>query len=468
MKKITSSLSIILLVLFCANVTAQTSESTKAPKEITSLDQLLKKVKQRQQEEAALNRKREQAFINARNKQKALLRKAEKEFLSAQKKNNPLKLITDANQKKIISMQKELDDNVESLGDIYSIYHEFAGDFSAVLKESMINAQFPERETQLNALSSRDQLPTIEQMESFWILVQEEMTESSKISTFEAPVLNIEGKSQKQSVLRAGTFTAVSDGKFVRYIPETGELLTLSRQPREKNIAASFAQSYQQGLQAPTSMVIDPTRGSLLGISANMPTLTEKVQQGGAIGYIIISVGIIGMIFTLIRFIYLLLVWLGTRSQVKNIAKPSTKNPLGRVIHCAKQSKGLDEESLQYKLDEAILQELPKLEWGHSFIKFAAAVSPLLGLLGTVVGMIDTFQAIAIFGSGDPKLMAGGISQALVTTVLGLCVAVPLLLGHNAVASFSRTIIHILDEQSAGLLARYIENRSKQAGTGAA
>lgn len=463
MRQIIALVIIITLQAFFVipSALSQTTAAQIKPTEITSLDQLLKRVKQRQQEEAALNRQREREFLKSRDKQRALLRQAEKEFESAQRKNNPMKKITDGNQQKLLSLQKDLDSQVESLGDVYSIFHEFAGDFSTVLTESMIHSQLPERSEQLDALSSRETLPTIAEMESFWILVQEEMTESAKIHIFDAPVLSPDGKNQNQKVLRAGTFTAVSNGQFVRYIPETGELLTLSRQPREKNIAANFMQNYEQDSTEPATMIIDPTRGALLGIAANMPTVGEKIKQGGVIGYIIIAIGIIGLLYTLARLMYLLRVWLATRKQAKDVGQPNLTNPLGRIISTAKALNNSDEETLQYKLDEAILQELPRLEWGHSFIKFAAAVSPLLGLLGTVVGMIETFQAIAIFGSGDPKLMAGGISQALMTTVLGLCVAVPLLLGHNTVASFSRTIIHILDEQSAGLLAKHIESQNR-------
>ncbi len=452
--KYLASLLIVLAITLPAH-----AQQTSSSQQVNSLDQLLQKVKLRQREEAEINRKREAEFIAARNEQKAMLRKAEKEFLSAQKANNPLKKITEGNSAKLEKLQKELDKNVDELGDIYSIYHEFAGDFSAVLQESMIHSQFPERSEQLAALSDRSELPTIEQMEQLWVLVQEEMTESAKITTFDAPVLSTDGKISDKAVLRVGTFTAVSDGQFLRYIPETQELLTLSRQPREVSVAARFQNRH--GAE-PSAMIIDPTRGSLLGVAANLPTTVEKIKQGKEVGYVIIALGCIGALITLWRLTVLFITWLATRRQLANIGKPKTSNPLGRVIKSVSGLGSVDEETLQFKLDEAILQEIPRLERGHGLIKLFAAIAPLMGLLGTVIGMIATFQAIAIFGSGDPKLMAGGISQALVTTVLGLIVAIPLLFGHNLVSSFSRAIIQILDEQSAGLLAAHLEKRAKQ------
>ena len=118
-----------------------------------------------------------------------------------------------------------------------------------------------------------------------------------------------------------------------------------------------------------------------------------------------------------------------------------------------------DMETLQLKLDYAVIKEVPKLEGALNIVKVLAAVAPLMGLLGTVIGMIVTFQAITLFGTGDPKLMAGGISQALVTTVLGLIAAIPLLLLHAFAANASRRVSQVLEEQSAGMVAEYAEGR---------
>jgi biopolymer transport protein ExbB len=142
-----------------------------------------------------------------------------------------------------------------------------------------------------------------------------------------------------------------------------------------------------------------------------------------------------------------------------DVGNPRAGNPLGRVLLAVKDVPLEEEELLQLALDEAVLLELPALERGNGVIKLLAATSPLLGLLGTVTGMILTFQAISLFGTGDPKLMAGGISQALVTTVLGLVVAIPLLFSHSVIAYVSRALIQRLDEQCAGVLARTAENR---------
>jgi biopolymer transport protein ExbB len=160
------------------------------------------------------------------------------------------------------------------------------------------------------------------------------------------------------------------------------------------------------------------------------------------------------------RIAYLGFTYLRIQAQLRDISRPGQANPLGRVLAAVEGIPLQEEELLQLKLDEAVLAEIPALERGNGLIKLLAATSPLLGLLGTVTGMILTFQAISLFGSGDPKLMAGGISQALVTTVLGLVVAIPLLFGHSLINALSRSMIQRLDEQCAGVLARNAERQT--------
>jgi biopolymer transport protein ExbB len=130
-----------------------------------------------------------------------------------------------------------------------------------------------------------------------------------------------------------------------------------------------------------------------------------------------------------------------------------TNNPLGRIFKVSYDHQDADTESLELHMGEAILKERPKILSGLSVLKIFSMVAPLMGLLGTVTGMIIVFQAITIYGAGDPKAMAGGISSALVTTVLGLTVAIPTLLLHTILNGKARKVLQILEEQSAGIIA---------------
>ncbi|MBE9540294.1 MAG: MotA/TolQ/ExbB proton channel family protein [Proteobacteria bacterium] len=440
------------------------SQDTLPEQQITNLDELLESVRQQQKQQRARNAQREQLFLQDKKQQQARLVKARREFDRRQKENQPLVTVTERNQAEIEQLGLQLETVVKELGELSSTFREFAGDFSAVLQESMITVQLPGRSEALHSLASGSGEASIEEIETLWLLLQEEMTEAGKIAQFEAPVIMADGSGEKRNVLRVGTFSAYSNGDFLRYVPETGELLVLSRQPGAHYGRA--AEEFSSNPGAVASIPIDPSRGSLLGMLSYTPSLSERVEQGGTIALIIIALGALGMLMALWRGSYLLVVSMRLKNQLRAVERPDASNPLGRVL-LSVQGVSLDEdELLQLKLDEAVLSEIPALERGNGVIKLLAATSPLLGLLGTVTGMILTFQAISLFGTGDPKLMAGGISQALVTTVLGLVVAIPLLFSHSVIAYMSRSIIQRLDEQCAGVLARTVESQEKSRGKG--
>jgi biopolymer transport protein ExbB len=442
-----------IAMLLTGFVQADTTATAPAP--ITNLDQLLAKVQAEHEKERALNRQREAEFLKARDQQQQLLEKARAAFYLAQAKNNPGKMQAEANDAEIAKLRKELQQSVTEMGDIYSIYRQFAGDFGAVLDESQIGAQFPSRQAELKSLNKVDALPTIDDMERLWFLVQQEMTESGNISAYDGKIVAANGTSKDAKVVRVGNLGAYSGGLFLRYVPETSEFIAPDKQP-EKHFTAmaeKFAASEGQVMAVP----VDPTRGSLLGMLARTPDIRERIEQGGKVGYLTIAVGIIGLLITFYRSAYLLDIRARVLNQIKNSDKPANNNPLGRIMISVEAVAADDEETIQYKLDEAILKEIPRLEYGHTIIKLFAAIAPMLGLLGTVTGMIKTFEAISLFGGGDPKLMAAGISEALVNTVLGLMVAVPLLFGHNVVTALAKALIQRLDEQSAGILARNME-----------
>jgi biopolymer transport protein ExbB len=462
MKPLLQKLGVLWLaiaMLAAADSFAQTEPvAAQADPQITSLDQLLQVVREQQQRQRQLNSEREREFIRDKQRQEQLMAEARRDFERRKRENQPLAAVTENNKVEIASLEKKLKALVQEMGDLSTTFHEFTGDFSAVLQESMITAQLPGRSEQLQALAASRGQPTIAEIEALWLYLQEEMTEAGKVALFEAPVVAADGTAQSRQVLRIGTFSAYTDGDFLRYVPETGELLLLSRQPPSRLRAE--ARNFVEQPAGVAPVVVDPSRGNLLGMLAYTPSLQERIEQGGSIGLIILGLGAFGLLLTLWRTLYLSFVYLRIRGQLRAVNTPRRSNPLGRVLAAVEDVSLDDEELVQLKLDEAVLAEIPALERGNGLIKLLAATSPLLGLLGTVTGMILTFQAISLFGTGDPKLMAGGISQALVTTVLGLVVAIPLLFGHSLINYLSRSMIQRLDEQCAGVLARNAENQA--------
>ena len=230
----------------------------------------------------------------------------------------------------------------------------------------------------------------------------------------------------------------------------------MPRQPAGRYVSA--ASDYFDATSGTVSMAIDPTRGNLLSLVIQSPSLLEQISFGGGVGYTILAMGAIGLIIALMRLVALQITAKRVRAQTKTTT-PSMDNPLGKIYAVLEANPNATPEVLEPKLDEAIMRETPKLERFQPLLKVIAGVAPLMGLLGTVIGMIKTFQTITLFGTGDPKLMADGISQALITTVEGLVVAIPLVFLHSLISGRSKELIEILEEQSAGMVARATENR---------
>ncbi len=426
-------------------------------KSAASLDELLRQVKASQGEEGRRNKAREQRFLAEKSQQQTLLKQAEAELVRTQAESDRLKSLFESNEEKLAELTEILHQRTGTLGEVFGVVRQSAGDLKAVISDSLVSAQHTGRVPPIENLANSRALPTVSELETLWYTLQQEMTESGKVVTFNADVIGVDGVSLQRPVTRIGTFTAVSDGKYLNYLAETGQLITLSRQPGQPH--SSLAQDIGQLSAGVGPMTIDPTRGSILGMLVQSPSALERVQQGGVIGYIILALGLLGILVGAERFWRLSRIGSKIRQQLEAPDKPQENNPLGRVLQVFDSNSSEDLETLELRLDEAILKETPALSRGVRIVKLLAAIAPLLGLLGTVTGMIGTFQAITLFGTGDPKLMAGGISQALVTTMLGLIVAVPLLFMHAGIAARSQRFIQILDEQSAGLIARQLENK---------
>ena len=444
-----------------AGVLAVASTSAMA-QDAKSLDQLLDFVKRGQATEAKENRAREARFRQAKNRQAQELAGAKRTRVQEEQRSARLEATFEANDLKVNEKQRQLKERMGSLGELFGHLTSAAGDLRSNLTNSLTSSQFPGRDQFLDALiekmNSAEQLPSIEEIERLWYEMQREMTESGKVVSFSAEVASPTGEKATQTVVRVGTFNAINtDGKYLRYIPETNTLAELARQPSGsyQSWASDLAGS-SGGITAFGADPTGPSGGSFLAAIINSPNLEERWHQGGNVGYVITAVGIFALILAIWRIIVLTIVSSKVKAQVKSDTA-NTNNPLGRVLKVHEENPSMDTETLELKLSEAVLKEVPKIEFGLNLLKIIAAVAPLMGLLGTVTGMIITFQAITIFGAGDPKAMAGGISGALITTVLGLLVAIPTVLLHTVTNGQAKKIIHILDEQTTGIIAEHTE-----------
>ncbi len=423
-----------------------------------SLDELLEQTRSARQREEQANKERESKFLAERNKQAALTAEARAELTEQQRRSAALSAAFDANEKKLTQLQEQLDARAGNLGEMFGVVRQVANDFSAVVHNSMISAQYPDRGEFITRLATAKSLPSMQDMERFWFELQREMTETGNVVKFKSQVVTPEGSSVEATVSRIGPFNAVSQGQYLNYLPSQKQLAIMARQPGAQfEGPANWLEEAKEGY---VKSVVDPTRGVMLSIYAQRPNTMERIEKGELVGHIIIAVGVVGAVLAAYQLFYLVTVRGRVRNQLKFPNDPGQDNPLGRVLATFKgdaERFEKDAEVVELRISEAVLKEVPKLERFQSFLRLAVAAGPLLGLIGTVVGMIVTFQSITESGSSDPKLMAAGISQAMIATVLGLGIAIPLLFANAWLSSISKSIVQVLDEQSTGLLAERLE-----------
>ncbi|WP_077285345.1 MotA/TolQ/ExbB proton channel family protein [Cognaticolwellia aestuarii] len=444
---------VINFVLLAASMAVATSASAN------QLDDLLKKVKADRISEAKIDSKREAEFTSARSDKQALLNKAKKELANQQARNKRLTKEYAANEITLAQKAVELDNAKGTLGEMFGVSRAAAANAYGSIATSIVSAEYPGRGEVLDVIANSKAIPELEQLEELWFALQTEMTQSGEVSKFTTEVTNLDGSKSTQTVTRIGTFNLVSEDGYLNYNDEVGQVQPLAKQPA--GYIAGAAASFFGETSGYAPLYVDPSRGAILTLETRKKTLMEFYHEGKEVGYAITVLLIIGLLIALERMIVLGSMSAKINAQTKNLDQPNENNPLGRLLKVYFDNKSVDAETLELKLDEAILRETPKVDRGINLIKMFAAIAPLMGLLGTVIGMIMTFQTITLFGTGDPKIMAGNISLALVTTALGLICALPLILIHSIVAGKSKSVLQKLDEQSAGLIAAIAEKESK-------
>ena len=451
MKRITT---IVAAGLLCFGMgTASAQEDARSMSELL---QLIEQGKARDSQEA---RRREAEFAQARNEQQNLLNQARAERTRQENESARLEDLFKTNQERIAAARQNLDERLGALKELFGVLQTLAGDTQARFNTSLTNIHYPDRGEFLVELGSKmagaNQLASIEDIERLWFELQREINESGKVVRFTSNITKADGEEIQTEVVRVGLFNLVSDAGYLTYDPQTKRISELQRQPdqaRYTNSAADMADA----TTGPVDFGVDVTRGGILALLVESPTIKDRINQGGIVGYCILALGAIGLLIAILRFAALSNASRKVTAQLKRDTA-STDNPLGRVLATYESNKAADTETIELKLSEAALKEMPALTKGLLFIKVISVVAPLMGLLGTVTGMIKTFQVITLYGAGDPKMMAGGISQALKTTVLGLVVAIPMVLLHTIVSGQSKKVINILQSQSAGLVAQHSE-----------
>ena len=475
---ITSAFLLLLSPLAFSQEEAPAVEGELIINEANSLDELLDNVKDRRVVENREHTSREGRFAREKANQAQMLKDAEAERRREERRSDRLETTFEENEIRIGDMTEQLDKRLGSLRELFGVLQQVAGDTRGLFEASLISSQYPNRGEWLGELAAKmgtaSQLATIDEMEELWFEMQREMTESAKVSKYPGTITMMSGEKVNTEIVRVGAYALLGEGKYLQWDADTQSIVELPRQPTGRH--TDTAEELQEA--SPGEVVefsVDPTRGSLLALLIQAATFNEQVGtfmgvaecflpfcdgQGGTMGAIIIMGLFVGLALSAERLYRLFIIGRSVNAQRDN-PEASDDNPLGRVLGVYEENKGVDVETLELKLGEAILTETPSITKNIMLIQVISVVAPLAGLLGTVIGMIETFQAITLFGAGDPKTMASGISKALMTTVLGLVVAIPTTLLHAIVSSQSKGIIHIIEEQSAGIIAKHAEGSGR-------
>jgi biopolymer transport protein ExbB len=431
-----------------------------AQEDASSMADLLKKIQQVQARDSQEEQQREARFNANRSEQQNLLNQAKGERSRQERESERLEQLFESNQANIVTARTALDERLGALKELFGVLQQVAGDTQARFSNSLTSLQYPDRGEFLVSLggkmASATELASIEDIEKLWYELQREIAASGDVVRFTHEVTKANGEQAVEEVVRVGAFNVISDSGYLQ-LKSDGTLAELAKQPDGR--LTGTTDDLMDATDGVVDFGVDVTRGGILGLLVQSKTIRDRIEDGGIVGYCIIVLGIFGLLIAIWRWVGLSAASRKVSAQLKRDTA-STDNPLGRVLAAYESNQKADTETLELKLSEAALKEMPDLTKGLLLIKVISVVAPLMGLLGTVTGMIQTFQVITLYGAGDPKLMAGGISQALMTTVLGLVVAIPMVLLHTIVSGQSKKIINILQSQSAGLVAQHSERHA--------
>ena len=458
-------LFILILSLGLISSTSFSEDGEEEAVQPSNPQELLEIVKQGQFADTQQQRDREAQFRNEKNRQAKLLSDAKDERARLEREAARLEQKFEANEALLVVAEEQLRERLGSLNEIFGHLAGNTTEARNIMEQSITAAQFgKDREEFMTALGSKMnegiKLASIEELETLWYELQREINASGEVVKFNTEVITTDGNVENRDVVRVGNFNVVSDGQYLTYSPSRGTYSELPSQPAGRY--TSQTSDILDGDTFPVQFAVDPTGpqgGSLLASLISMPSTWGKMQEGGPVGYMLMAIGLLATLLFIWRFYELWNIRGGVIAQSAS-STLSNDNALGRILKIAEDDKEADTETLELKMAEQILKERPTVEGLNWVLKIVSVVAPLMGLFGTIIGMIETFTMITLIGTGDPKTMASGISTALVTTWLGLMVAIPTTFMYATVNNISRGILGTIEESSTGMAAKRSEGTS--------
>ncbi|MFO4746912.1 MotA/TolQ/ExbB proton channel family protein [Vibrio cholerae] len=414
---------------------------------------LVQQATQEKAQQQQHNQQREAGFVQTAQELQAAKAELLAERNRLQKEADQLSSQFSDNENTLARLEETLRLETGSLGEMFGVVRQNAKELQSELDQSVTGVELRAHQQSIDDVVAAKTLPSMAQLRGLWQAMSEEIRASGQVQTTEIQWLNGQGETLTVPALRLGSLGLISEQGYVKWDNARQQALSYQQLPSDFPTFSHIRTLVDGDV---VTMKVDPSRGVLLEQLALTPTLSQRLQAGGVIGNVILVLLGVGLIIALYRGAILATLRQKIKAQLKNPEQPGN-NPLGRILAVYNKEQQRSVEALELRLLEAVVDEQNHLETGLSMLKLLAALAPMLGLLGTVTGMIETFQVITQFGNGDPKVMAGGISMALVTTVEGLIAAIPLLLAYNILSAQAEAIRNILEKQGIGLVAQQAE-----------
>ena len=437
-------LTFLIFTSFFINAQDTQEEVDPNIERVEKIQDLINRVEENREELSKIDAERIDNFIKKVADRRFLLSKAQKQLSDEEARNQRLEDLFESNELKLAELETELNIKLGVLGELFGVARQMAGELQADSESAYNFSEHPNRSDALNEIG-KIKVHNLKNLEDLWVLHLNEINSSGEIKEVKANVINSDGDIEEDSLVRYGPFNMVKNRSFVKTDIANNAYSVLQKQP-DRSLRRQFRSHYRSdGYEVAP---VDPTRGFLLSLYLDKPSTFERIAQGKLIGFIIVIIGLLGLIFAAYRY-YTLYIYSKTISSNEN------SDVFNKIQSISDNAKDVD--TFERECDEVLLTVNGNLSWGVNWIKFLAAVAPLLGLLGTVIGMIETFQAITVFGTGDPKQMAGGISQALVTTMLGLIFAAPLLAMYTLLSEKVSEILQEIEEFVAVTIVKKVK-----------
>ncbi len=373
-------------------------------------------------------------------------------------------------------LKHEITTRLASKEELDNIFVDHIRNFLGLLEQSPSSSLRQERLKDLKTYLGSKRVFNLKDMTGLFDMYFDDIKDSSRILRYTGKVLDRGGEEKDADIISFGhmgaLFTTAKNNGFLTFSPSSKRLL-MSGDPGF--FTSRAITSFYEGKQniAP----IDISGGAAINQLARKETLEDRLKSGGVLVIPILLVGVFAIIITLERIFFLsrvrsntdelmtkvtALVFQGDFEKALATTTPHENKPTGKVLMAGLIHKNLSQEVIESAMSEAILTQIPKLERFIGTLKVLAAVAPLLGLLGTVTGMINTFQVITTHGTGDPRLMAGGISEAMVTTQVGLAVAIPIMMAASFLSSRVKNIGRDMEEKGSALMGAILQHNCKR------